>query len=166
MEQYEQQYKNVKLVSEMVPQNVLRKYYKAADLHVSASNSETYGMTVRESLHCGTSVVVQNDGGFIEQVRPGVDGFLVDFVDSETTKATITQALGMLSKFKPCPQYNDVVDLADFISNREYEKIKPYSRVTSKIIFYLVTTCLQPTFVFLYYCVSFFLNLLGIRAEM
>ena len=73
----------------MVPQDILRKYYRAADLHISASNSETYGMTVRESLYCGTPVVVQNAGGFIEQVRPFIDGILVDYEDSNSSKKTI-----------------------------------------------------------------------------
>ena len=48
MQEFEKKYKNVRLVAEMVPQDVLRTFYKAADLHISASNSETYGMTVRE----------------------------------------------------------------------------------------------------------------------
>jgi len=166
MQDYERQYKNVKLVAEMVPQDVLRKFYKAADLHMSASNSETYGMTVRESLYCGTPVVVQNSGGFIEQVRPYIDGFLVDFEDSETSRAHITKALGMLDKFNPYPQHNDVVDLPDFISNGEYQLIKPYSRARNQIMFFLLTRCLQPIWVLCYYCVSFFIKLLGIRAEM
>ena len=166
MQEYEKKYKNVTLVAEMVPQDVLRTFYKAADLHISASNSETYGMTVRESLYCGTPVVVQNAGGFIEQVRHSIDGFLVDFEDSVASKESIVEACKILDKFNPCPQHNDVVDLADFISNGEYQKVTPYSRVTNKILFFLLAKCLSPIFVFGYYCVSFFLKLFGIRAEM
>ena len=166
MQEYERKYNNVRLVAEMVPQNVLRTFYKAADLHISASNSETYGMTVRESLYCGTPVVVQNDGGFIEQVRPFIDGFLVDFEDSDASKESIIKACGMLDKFSPCPQHNDVLDLADFIADGEYEKVSPYPRVTNKILFFLLTKCLPQIFVFGYYCVSLFFKLFGIRAEM
>ena len=166
MQEYEGQYKNVKLVPEMVPQDVLRKFYKAADLHISASNSETYGMTVRESLYCGTPVVVQNAGGFIEQVRPHIDGFLVNFEDSNASKQCITRACEMLDKFNPYPQHKEVLDLADYIANGEYQKVAPYPRVTNKILYFILTKCLQPIFVFGYYCVSFFLKIFGIRAEM
>ena len=156
----------MRLVAEMVPQDVLRTFYKAADLHISASNSETYGMTVRESLYCGTPVVVQNDGGFIEQVRHSIDGFLVDFEDSKASKESISEACKMLERFSPCPQHNDVVDLADFISNGEYQKVSPYSRVTNKFLFFLLTKCLPAVFIFGYHCVSLFFKVFGIRAEM
>ena len=166
MQDYERKYNNVRLVAEMVPQDVLRTFYKAADLHISASNSETYGMTVRESLYCGTPVVVQNAGGFIEQVRHSIDGFLVDFEDSKASKESISEACKMLESFSPCPQHNDVVDLADFISNGEYQKVSPYSRVTNKFLFFLLTKCLPAVFIFGYHCVSLFFKLFGIRAEM
>ena len=166
LEKYEKQHKNVRMVAEMVPQGVLRKYYKAADLLVSASNSETYGMAVRESLHCRTPVVVQNDGGFIEQVRPFIDGFLVDFSDAEKAKSTIIKACGMLERFQPCPQHNDVVDLPDFIINGDYHKITPYSRVKNKTLYYLLTVCVQPLLVFMYHFVSFFLSLFGTLPQM
>ena len=165
LEQYKNQHHNVRLVGEMVPQENLRKYYKAADLHISASNFETYGTTVRESLYCGTPVVVQNDGGFTEQVRPFVDGFLVDFSNAEQAKAIITKACTMLDSFSPCPQPNDVVDLCDFISNGTYHNIMPYSHMQNNIFYYSIATLLQYVLVIFYYCVTFSTNFLGTKAE-
>ena len=159
-------YSNVKVIPKMISQAELRLYYKAADIHVSASNSETYGMTVRESLYCRTPVVVQNDGGFIEQVRDSIDGFLVDFKDSKAAKDKIHQACKMINNFNPMPQNNNVVELSEFIVNARYETIPPYSRTKNRITLFFFTKCLPSIYVFCYYCVSFLLKIFGIRAEM
>ena len=150
------QNKNVKMVLDMVPQNVLRKYYKAADLHVSASNGETYGMTVRESLYCGTAVVVQQDGGFIEQVRPNIDGYLVDYSDVDQTKSTIRRACQMLHTFQPSPQQNKVINLPNYIANQEYKTIEPFARIRFKKIAYFGIAIFQYVIVMGYYIVQFF----------
>ena len=149
-------YRNVKIVAEMVPQHVLRKYYKASDLHVSASDGETYGMTVREALYCKTAVVVQNDGGFLEQVRPGVDGFLVDFSDIAEAKAAIKKACKMLPTFNPSPRHNEVVDLPKYIVNQEYKKIEPFSRIRLKKLAYFGIALFQYIMVIGYYIVQTF----------
>ena len=158
LQKLETHYKNVKLIPKMVSQDILRKFYKAADFHVSASNGETYGMTVREALYCGTPVVVQNDGGFIEQVRPYVDGFLVDFSDSDMAKSVIIKTCSMLEIFRPCPQHNDVVNLTSFISNQGYKRIEPFSKIKRKRIVYFAIAIVQYFVVFLYYIVAFFSN--------
>jgi glycosyltransferase involved in cell wall biosynthesis len=56
------------LVDGMVSQESLRKYYRAADIHISASDFETLGNTVHEALLCGCPVVVQRAGGYMSQV--------------------------------------------------------------------------------------------------
>ena len=135
-------------------------------VEIADSNSETYGMTVRESLYCRTPVVVQNDGGFVEQVRDSIDGFLVDFKDSKAAKDKIVQACKMINNFNPLPQNNNVVELSEFIVNARYETISPYSQTKNRIIFFFFTKCLPSIYVFCYYCVSFLLKIFGIRAEM
>lgn len=52
----------VALPDGMVPQHTLRQFYKAADVNVSASGFETFGMTVLEARLCGTPSIVQNAG--------------------------------------------------------------------------------------------------------
>ena len=51
-----------------VSKDILRICYYCADVHVSASDFETLGNTVHESLLCGTPVVVEKAGGYISQV--------------------------------------------------------------------------------------------------
>ena len=69
-------------------------YYKAADIHVSASTFETLGNTVHESLLCGTTVVVQNAGGYISQVENGQNGYLVEWknvIEAQTAIENVLQ---------------------------------------------------------------------------
>jgi glycosyltransferase involved in cell wall biosynthesis len=84
----------------------LRSCYHAADVHVSASEFETLGNTVHESLLCGTPVVVQRAGGYISQVEEGKrtagaaaattqQGFLVDFEDVEAVARAIEKAVAI-----------------------------------------------------------------------
>lgn len=54
----------------------LAKMYNAADLHITASQMETLGNTVLESLACGTPVLTPRAQGFVDTVRDGVDGML------------------------------------------------------------------------------------------
>ena len=147
---------NVKMVPEMVDQNILRKYYKAADIHVSASDGETYGMTVRESLYCGTPVVVQNKGGFIEQVRENIDGYLVDYSNVDQTKSAIKSACQSLHTFHPYPRHNEVVDLPNYIANQEYKSVEPFARIKYKKIAYFGMTLFQYIIIIGYYIVQFF----------
>jgi len=152
----QKQHKNVKMILEMVPQNVLRKYYKAADIHVSASDGETYGMTVREALYCGTPVVVQNDGGFIEQVRENIDGYLVDYSNVDKTKSAIENACEMLHTFQPTPRNNEVIDLPNYIAKQKYKKIEPFARIKYKKIVYFGIAIFQYFIIIGYYIVQFF----------
>ena len=49
-----------------LPNNTLPQLYRAADVFVTCSTSETYGLTVLEALACGTPVVLPHCGVFDE----------------------------------------------------------------------------------------------------
>jgi glycosyltransferase involved in cell wall biosynthesis len=100
-----------------VPQDTLRTYYRAADLHVSASSFETFGNTVHESLLCGTPVVVQRAGGYLAQVDHGANGYLVDYDDVEGARQAIRDALDLkLSMGTVAPRQRDVQELDDVVA--------------------------------------------------
>jgi len=73
----------------MVNQDRLRVLYKACDLLVSASAFETLGMTVAEANMCGCPVAVQAAPGFVSQVIPGRNGYLVNYDDSNEARAQL-----------------------------------------------------------------------------
>src|SRR4029077_10395232 len=68
--------------SEAVPQADLADWYRAADLTVVPSYSESFGLVAIESQACATPVVSAAVGGVPDAVRDGVSGVLVDGHDS------------------------------------------------------------------------------------
>jgi D-inositol-3-phosphate glycosyltransferase len=66
-----------------VPQTSLPDWYRAADLTVVPSYSESFGLVAIESQACGTPVVAAAVGGLRTAVSDGVSGVLVDGHDPD-----------------------------------------------------------------------------------
>jgi D-inositol-3-phosphate glycosyltransferase len=64
------------------PQNELADWYRAADVTVVPSYSESFGLVALESQACGTPVAAAAVGGLRTAVQDGVSGVLVDGHDS------------------------------------------------------------------------------------
>jgi D-inositol-3-phosphate glycosyltransferase len=60
------------------PHHLLSTYYRAADVTVVPSRSESFGLVALESAACGTPVVAAAVGGLRTLVHDGVTGFLVN----------------------------------------------------------------------------------------
>ena len=60
------------------PPDRLADFYRAADVTVVPSHSESFGLVALESQACGTPVVAAAVGGLPTAVRDGVSGLLVD----------------------------------------------------------------------------------------
>ncbi|MGI5268857.1 D-inositol-3-phosphate glycosyltransferase [Nonomuraea sp. CA-218870] len=60
------------------PQHRLADWYRAADLTIVPSHSESFGLVALESQACGTPVVAAAVGGLRTAVRDGASGLLVD----------------------------------------------------------------------------------------
>lgn len=69
----------------------LAEVYASSDVHVSASEFETLGNTVLESLACGTPVVVARTQGFCDTVTHGVTGFLFTPQSSQDCESYISK---------------------------------------------------------------------------
>ena len=80
--------KNLKELSKDIKDNVVFAgkslwedvpcYYDIADIFVTASKSETQGLTVLEALASSTPVVCANDPSYIDAIVPGYNGFVFD----------------------------------------------------------------------------------------
>ncbi len=64
-----------------VPMEAVPYFYRASDLFVNASTSETQGLTYIESLATGLPVLAQNDPVLLDLIENGVNGYL--FHDDE-----------------------------------------------------------------------------------
>ncbi|MEV0622607.1 D-inositol-3-phosphate glycosyltransferase [Nonomuraea sp. NPDC050404] len=60
------------------PQHELADWYRAADVTVVPSHSESFGLVALESQACGTPVAAASVGGLRTAVNNGVSGLLVD----------------------------------------------------------------------------------------
>ncbi|HEV2361720.1 MAG TPA: glycosyltransferase [Acidimicrobiales bacterium] len=70
------------------PHELLSTYYRAADVCVVPSRSESFGLVALEAAACGTPVVASAVGGLTTLVDHGVTGFLVeDPVDPAVDRA-------------------------------------------------------------------------------
>jgi len=71
-----------------VPPTVMAQFYNAADCTINLSDAEGFGLSVLESLSCGTPVIVNKTGGMQDQAI-GEDGTHFGVVIDPASKAVI-----------------------------------------------------------------------------
>jgi D-inositol-3-phosphate glycosyltransferase len=76
-----------------VPQPELADFYRAADLTLVPSYTESFGLVAVESQACGTPVVAAGVGGLRIAVRNGVSGVLVDDHDPANWARVVSRLL-------------------------------------------------------------------------
>jgi D-inositol-3-phosphate glycosyltransferase len=76
------------------PHHLLSTYYRAADVVVVPSRSESFGLVALEAAACGTPVVAAAVGGLRTLVDDGRTGLLVDGRDPADHAAAIAAVLG------------------------------------------------------------------------
>ena len=111
--------KNVVFINKMLPQSELVYYYYMADLFLSASHLETYGMSCHEALVCSTPVIVENAQGFKSQIDHGKNGYLVQFENTFETMKCIESELQNRRLTPYVKLQTDKENLIDFILNSE-----------------------------------------------
>ena len=76
-----------------VPPADLAQWYRAADLVVVPSYSESFGLVALEAQACGTPVVATAVGGLRTAVADGISGVLVDGHDPKAWSSVISRLL-------------------------------------------------------------------------
>ncbi len=77
-----------------VPHHLLSTYYRAADVCLVPSRSESFGLVALEAAACGIPVVAAAVGGLRSIVEHGRTGFLVDGGDPAVFAAYVDELLG------------------------------------------------------------------------
>ncbi len=75
-----------------VPREKLAVYMQAADYFALYSGYEGLSHSLLESLRAGTPVIASDKGGNPEVVKPGINGFLVPYIDVDALTATLIEA--------------------------------------------------------------------------
>ena len=75
------------------PHHILSTYYRAADVCLVPSRSESFGLVALEAAACGIPVVASNVGGLQTLVDHGETGALLDERDPKLWAATIDRIL-------------------------------------------------------------------------
>jgi len=96
------------------PHHLLATYYRAADVVLVPSRSESFGLVALEASACGTPVVATAVGGLLSLVDDGVNGFLVPERDGQLFAKRVAQIL-------------DDSELADAMRQRAVQRSTAYS---------------------------------------
>jgi D-inositol-3-phosphate glycosyltransferase len=75
------------------PHHILSSYYRAADVVIVPSRSESFGLVALEAAACGIPVVASAVGGLLNIVHDGVTGMLVDGRDPARYGRAISRLL-------------------------------------------------------------------------
>lgn len=75
------------------PHHLLSTYYRAADVCVVPSRSESFGLVALEAGACGTPVVAAAVGGLLTLIDDGITGFLIEDRDPAHYAAVIDDIL-------------------------------------------------------------------------
>ena len=96
------------------PHELLSTYYRAADVCLVPSRSESFGLVALEAAACGTPVVAAAVGGLRTLVDHGRTGFLVESRDPGVFAAYVAQVLNGSAG-------------SDELSRRAAQRARPYS---------------------------------------
>lgn len=75
------------------PHHILSSYYRAADVVVVPSRSESFGLVALEAAACGIPVVAAAVGGLLNIVHDGVTGHLIEGRDPARFARALTQVI-------------------------------------------------------------------------
>jgi glycosyltransferase involved in cell wall biosynthesis len=64
-------------------QSEVVKYYQACDLYIHTSKADNFPLVILEAMACGKPIVSTDAGGIPEQVKDGVNGFVVPIGDDD-----------------------------------------------------------------------------------
>jgi len=74
----------------------LYKYLNMADLFIQPTIShEAFGITLIEALSCGVPVIASNNGGMVDIIKNGENGFLFEINNKQDLKEKILKAMKM-----------------------------------------------------------------------
>ena len=87
-------------ILDFIVRETLRDYYSQADVVISTSKMETFGLTLLEGMACGKPVISTRSGGPEDFINPQV-GLLVDVGDIHALSAAMKEIYLRIDEFDP-----------------------------------------------------------------
>jgi glycosyltransferase involved in cell wall biosynthesis len=100
----------VQVIDSVEPEKMPR-LMQQADLLISTSLAETFGVAVGEALMTGVPVVATRSGGVEDFVSDGINGFLVDVGDADAIATKVGSVIKGETKFEPRFVRESVLDV-------------------------------------------------------
>lgn len=126
--------KNVFFVGYVGDKEYLHAFYERADIYVSPTAWEGFGLTIVEAMAGHTPVIASNKGGIVSIIKHGVNGYMVPPRSTREIAATVNMLLDddKLRKQIADAAYKTVVDKFTWKKiTDEYEKLyKEYAFTT------------------------------------
>lgn len=72
-----------------IPNEEIGNYYRACDMFLFASTSETQGIVLIEAMAAGNPVVAVRGSGVVEVLKDGVNGYITDFDEDQWVERII-----------------------------------------------------------------------------
>lgn len=107
----------------------LAKFYRSADLLVSPSRNEGFGLVVAEAIACGTPVVATRSGG-PEEIVSAESGILVDSGSAESLTKGINTILNQLREYKALVMHKYIQNRFS-ISAKKEQLMSVYDEITN-----------------------------------
>lgn len=89
-----------------VPQNNLEEHYKAADVFILPSLSESFGQALIEAMCSGLPVIASRAGGIPETLDDGIGGVLIEPASSEAIVRAVRQLAADRSSLETMGRHN------------------------------------------------------------
>lgn len=86
---------NLKTVSYMANQDMLAKYYSAADILLYPSIADNCPLVVLEAMACGLSIASFNTGGIQELVDHKINGYIAEYKNADDLRVGIEYLLNL-----------------------------------------------------------------------
>ena len=80
-------------IIENIPNNNMKTYYCNADFTLTFSEKEIFGMTILESLSCGTPVISNYMPGPIDVIKDGINGYKIKDTSVENISSNLIRII-------------------------------------------------------------------------
>lgn len=104
--------------------------FSAADIFVSPTRAEAFGLVILESMACGTPAVAFGVGGVIDLVRPGQTGYRAEVDNADDLRDGIVQLLTDESLRLSMGQQSRMVAVNEYsLTYQVQEQVKLYQKI-------------------------------------